>query len=260
MKYFVVTHIDPPWEIPFKHEKVGLEGYVPPGDSGLSASNLISKALDYETALGALRAIPAINYSIESAEDDEIVFVGTYRLFLGSEMADNWLDYSVQENKIVHPNELGDLGRNLIQMGVPDGVDILINAPRILPDTILGQYSRVHHLDDLLFAVGVAIRAGLLDPLLVPKFLSSNTLIPYGLYATKKKLRLEINEKIWWCVMQFYKDHYTPRSAYQRRVIDFAFERVLSMVLLQRIIRDGLRCKACRNIWVSQDGVYRQSV
>lgn len=259
MKYFVITHKEVPWEIPFPHVEVGVDGYSPSSEKGLAASEILSRALDAETALGALRGIPVINHALESVPDEEVVFVGGYRLFLGREMTGNWLDCSLQENLIITPEQLSSSSESFIATSIPDHVDILIPSPRLLPDTVMGQYSRVHHLDDLLFAIGCAIRANLLDPLLVPILLSKNTLIPYGLFAARKKLRYEFNDRLWWCIMKFYKEFYFPRTAYQRRIIDFAFERVTSMILIQRIIRDELRCMSCRNIWVSSDGVYRPS-
>lgn len=257
MQYFVVTHKAPPWNIPFPHSEVGVEGYSPPVGKGIAAGEIMSRLLDSETALGALRGIPAINNALESVGDDEPVFLGSYRLFLGAEMSSNWLDYSLQNNSIITPEQLQASWHSTIATSIPEGIDILIPAPRILPDTILGQYSRVHHLDDLLFAVGCAIRANLLDPLLVPMLLTKNTLIPYGMFAAKKEFRYDFNERLWWCIMKFYKEFYTPRTAYQRRVIDFSFERVISMILIQRIVREELSCMSCRNIWVSEDGVYR---
>lgn len=259
MKYFVITHKKVPWEIPFPHVEIGVDGYLPPDGKGLAASEILSRALDSETALGALRGMPVINHALESVADDEMVFVGSYRLFLGREMTANWLDCTLQKNSIIMPGQLLSSWEATVATIIPDDVDILIPSPQLFSETVMNQYSRLHHLDDLFFAVGCAIRAKLLDPLLVPKLLSSNVMIPYGLFAAKKKLRYDFNDRLWWCIMKFYKEFYVPRTAYQRRVIDFAFERVTSMILMQRIVRDELRCMSCRNIWVSSDGVYRPS-
>jgi hypothetical protein len=110
-----------------------------------------------------------------------------------------------------------------------------------------------------MLAVGCAIRTGLIDPISVPTMLSSNTLIPYGIFAARKSIRCEFNQKIWACALDFYKNYYIPRSGYQRRVIDFAFERICSIALVQMITKAKLRCVSCRNIWVSPDGIYRQT-
>jgi hypothetical protein len=261
MKYFVITHKKLPWEIPFPHVEIGVDGHVPPDEKkGLAASEILSRTLDGETALGALRGMPVINHALESVADDEMVFVGSYRLFLGREMTANWLDCSLQQNAIITPEQLAISWERTVATSIPDDVDIMIPSPQLFAETILNQYSRLHHLDDLFFAVGCAIRANLLDPLLVPTLLSSGIMIPYGLFAAKKKFRYDFNDRLWWCIMKFYKEFYVPRTAYQRRVIDFVFERVTSMILMQRIVREELRCMSCRNIWVSPDGVYRPSV
>lgn len=260
MKYFIITHKAPQWRIPFPHIEVGVEGYSPAAEKGFSAGEIISRVLDSETALGALRGIPVINQVLESVGDEELIFVGTYRLFLGLEMSHDWLNCNLHPNLIITPDRLESSWSSIISTSIPSEVDILIPSPCIYSDTVLGQYSRSHHLDDLLFAVGCAIRANLIDPILVPKLLSSNVMIPYGNFAAKKRFRYDFNDRLWWCVMKFYKDYYVPRTAYQRRVVDFAFERVISMILMQKIVREDLSCMSCRNIWVSHDGIYRPSV
>jgi len=259
-EYFITTHIPLTWEIPFKHITVGVEGYHPIEENSVAASNIITKLLDSETAFGALRSLMAINSIIEKSDKNTSIFTGTYRLFLSKEINKDWLSPILQENLIISPHELNSNWRNLIALDLPEGVDIMIPAPRLLPDTVLGQYSRVHHLDDLLYATGCAIRAGLLEPLSVPKMLSSNTLIPYGNFASKKEIKHDFNERLWWCAHEFYKNHYIPRNGYQRRVIDFVFERITSMALIQMIVNKNLNCVSCRNIWISQDGNYKPSI
>jgi hypothetical protein len=258
--FYIVTHKEIPWKLPFEHRLIGVEGFVPTQNEGIAACEKISRLLDSETAFGALRALPAINEELISVGDDEHVFTGSYRLFLSSETQQDWLSPVMQENKIIHPSELLSNWESLVAIRIPAGIDIMIPAPRLLPDTILGQYSRVHHLDDLLLAVGCAIRAGLLEPLTVPKMLSSNTLIPYGNFATSKKIKHEFNDRLWWCANDFYKKYYTPRTGYQRRVIDFVFERIVSMATVQMIVKNQLNCLSCRNIWISDDGDYIPSV
>lgn len=257
---FIITHKDIPWEFPFGHKIIGIEGYKPNKESGFASSDNISKLLDSETAFGAMRAMPTINEILKTKLETETVMIGSYRLFLGKETCNDWLSPALQENKIITPLELKNNWENLITTEIPNGIDIIIPAPRLLPDTILGQYSRVHHLDDLLFAAGCAIRAGLIDSISVPQMLSSNTLIPYGLFASSAKIRIEFNDRLWWCAQQFYKEHYIPRTGYQRRVIDFVFERINSMSIAQMIIKKELKCISARNIWISENGEYQPSI
>lgn len=257
--FFVVTHKKVPWELPFNHRLVGIEGFVPSQDAGIAACETISRLLDSETAFGALRALPVIKEALASNNENEHVFTGSYRLFLSTETQQDWLSPVLQENKIISSTELLNNWQTTIATRIPDGIDILIPAPRLLPDTILGQYSRVHHLDDLLLGVGCAIRAGLLEPLSVPQMLSSNTLIPYNNFASRKEIKYEFIDRLWWCANDFYKNYYTPRSGYQRRVIDFVFERIASMATIQMIIKKNLNCLSCRNVWISDDGIYTPS-
>jgi hypothetical protein len=258
MSYFITTHVAPPWEIPFKHMEIGVEGYIPAKGEGIAAGSIISRLLDMETAFGALRGVMAINSVIDKLPEDEAIFVGSYRLMLSQEIQDNWISPVMQENKIISPAVLAENWQEIIAVELPADIDLLIPAPRLLPDTILGQYSRVHHLDDLLLAVGCAIRAGLILPLSLPRMLESNTLIPYGNFASNKKIRFDFNERLWWCVQDFYKRYYIPRVGYQRRVIDFVFERVASMAIMQMVVNKQLRCKSARSVWISLDGTYEQ--
>ena len=249
-----------PWAIPFSHRIIGVEGYIPDENDGIGASNVISRMLDLETAFGSLRSLPVVRHELDEYADKDDIFIGTYRLFLSKELNSDWLSPIMQENRIISPSDLELSWQDIISTKIPEGVDIMIPAPRLLPDTILGQYSRVHHLDDLLFAVGCAVRAGLLDPISVPKLLEANTLIPYSNnFAAKKIIKQDFIERLWWCVLDFHKHHYIPRSGYQRRVIDFAFERIISMALMQLIIKRKLSCVSCRNIWISSDGNYKPS-
>ena len=111
-----------------------------------------------------------------------------------------------------------------------------------------------------MLAAGCAIRAGLLDPLSVPAMLQSNTLIPYGNFAARKSIKLDFNRRVWNCALDFYKNHHSPRVEYQRRAIDFVFERIVSMAIVQMVVKNELRCVSCRNILVSPDGSYQPTV
>jgi hypothetical protein len=254
--FFIVTHKPIPWIIPFNHRVIGVEGFKPDLTSGISAADVISKSLDSETAFGALRSNMAVNIELAEYADDASVFLGNYRLFLSSEFSDNWLDTSMMNNRIISPDELSINWSNIIATEIPAGVDILIPAPKSMPHSVMGQYMGNHHLDDLLFGVGCAIRSGLLDPTSIPQMLLSTTLIPYGNFAAKKSIRVEFNQRIWSCALDFYKNYYIPRSAYQRRVIDFVFERIASMAIVQMVTKFKLNCVSCRSILVSTDGNY----
>jgi hypothetical protein len=179
---------------------------------------------------------------------------------LSKEINEDWISPIMQENKIISPEDLKNNWDEVIATEIPEGIDIMIPAPRLLPDTLLGQYARVHHLDDLLLAVACAVRTGFLDSTSVPYMLASNTLIPYGNFAAKKSIRQEFNQKLWSCVLDFHKNYYIPRVGYQRRAIDFAFERVTSMAIIQMIIKNKLSCVSSRNIWISNNGAYNASI
>ena len=261
--HFVICHKAPIWNIPFEHTQIGVEGYRPESEGGLCASDFISHQLDSETALGALRALPVIQHELEKGGGTTPVFVSSYRVFLTKELNYDWISPALQDFNIVSPEKFSAEGNTLVLREMPPDIDLVIPSPRLLPDTVMGQYSRLpsHHLEDLLLGVSCAIRSGLLNGKLVPRLLSSNTFIAYnGIFASHAKLRLDYYERLWWAVEEFYKTHYRPRFGYERRVIDFVFERVTSMALIQMVVDQKLRCASSRVLLVSETGGYVNNV
>ena len=254
--YYIVTHKEIPWTLPFNHFLIGVDGYAPDSKLGLATAEVLSKNLDSETTFGTLRSLMPINQDLNNYNNDVTVFWGSYRLMLSKEFNEDWLSTSMADNRIVSPEELDKKWMDIVATEMPNGVDIIVAAPKQMPHSLMGQYMGNHHLDDLMFGVGCAIRFGLLDPTSVPQMLASTTLIPYGNFAAKKSIRFDFNQKVWDCALYFYKHYYRPRTGYQRRVIDFVFERIISMAIVQMIVRLELKCVSSRSLLISNNGQY----
>jgi hypothetical protein len=251
----VITHKEIPWAIPVPHTIIGVEGFLPL-NNGISAKDYISASLDLDTGFGALRAIPAMMNLIEKGDDSIIHFSSTYRLFMGSKLFSNW--------RVTQPDGIVDitpekLTPSSIRTVLPPDFDILIPAPLALPCSILHQYHNSHILDDLLVGVSLAIRSGLVRSEIALNQLESNALIPFGMLITKKAIKLEFLDRLWFCIMGFYKEHYIPRTGYQRRVMDFVFERITSMAILELISKNNYSVASVEMLRISGDGIYKKT-
>ena len=142
---------------------------------------------------------------------------------------------------------------------LPPGIDILLPSPMLLPCSILRHYSNSHILDDLLMGVSMAIRYGLVSKQVALDQLESNVLIPFGMFAAKRDIKLEFLDRLWATAINFYRDHYIPRVGYQRRVIDFVFERITSMALIQLISQNKYCVASADFLRVSNDGSYKRT-
>ena len=107
--------------------------------------------------------------------------------------------------------------------------------------------------------VSLAIRSGLIRPEIAVNQLESNILIPFGLLVAKKAIKLEFLDRLWFCVMSFYKEHYIPRTGYQRRVMDFVFERIISMAIFELISKNNYKVASAEILRVSVDGFYKKT-
>jgi hypothetical protein len=259
MSHFIITHQNIPWKIPFKHTVIGIGGYEPV--DGIAAKNLIGEELDNEHALGGIRSARSIIEAVSKVDSKETIKCSTYRLFISNDLNEKW-NLSVpfsERHRIVSPEDFHLSHEELVLQLMPPGVDLVICTPIHFPCTVLEQYT-VHHLDDLLFAMGCAVRAGLIDQTITAKILSGNIMLPFGFYASKPQFRVEFTEKILYCVREFMLKHWIPRTDYQRRCIDFAFERVASVALYQSIIRDKLNVLSSTPVLISDSETYNKSV
>lgn len=260
MKYFVLNHAPYGWHIPFDIIEIGLGGYIP--KPGIRASTYIGDFLDSEVAFGGLRSCAAVRATLASCDPTESVFLGSYRMFMGKQLEENWRIAMPQEvaRQIVSPQVFEENFESLVALELPQNIDVLICTPINFGYSVIQHYSASHHLDDLMLAFSCAIRAGLVTQAAASAFLTGTTLIPYGFFASSAKLRMDLFERLQWCATEFFYKHYVPRDGYQRRAIDFAFERVIATYLFELVHKEGIRTAASKPILVSPTGNYEKTL
>jgi len=259
MKYFIISHAPYSWKIPFEITEITVDGYV--SLNGVRASKYIGKKMDSEIGFGGIRAYSAINAIISNCDPEEAVFVGSYRTFIGKKVEENWRVALPSDHArlIVSPEIFEESYQTLVALDLPCNVDILIGTPLNFGYSVLQQYAAAHHLDDLLLAVSCAIRAGLVSQAAAAAVLSGSIMIPIW-FASSAKIRMDFNERMQWCATEFFYKHNIPRTDYQRRVIDFAFERVVAIYLYQLVNTEGIRTAASKQIVVSPTGFYQKTI
>jgi hypothetical protein len=253
--HFVITHKPIEWRLPFSHTVIGVEKYVP--EVGFAAGDFIGEKLAGETSLGTLRAIPAILKNVEGLPSSAQIFHSHYRLFLSSAIRTRWAS-RLGRPKVITPSELLRSPK-IILTAIPTGLDIISPAPMTFKTTVVEQYHESHILEDLMFGLGVALRAGLISGNVVSRHLNSKQMIPFGNFAAHKSVKTEFLERLWWCALEFLKSMYVPRSDYQKRVVDFVFERITSFALAEMIESGRYNVGYSRVVRVSADGIYRRT-
>ena len=259
MKHFVISHQPFDWKVPFEHIEIGVGGYTP--INGIGAKDANGALLDMEVAFGGIRSARTIQNIISKSDENETVALSSYRMFLGKNVSDQWNSAVPfdSRHRIVTPEFFLENHSSLVAQELPPDIDLMICSPVAFPCSVLEQYT-AHHVDDLMFAVGCAIRGGLIDAKLAARVLTNNVLIPFGLYTSKAKFRYDMTDRFLWCVDDFYRKHHIPREGAQRRSIDFAFERVLSICLYGKIISENLRVASSIPVLISQTNSHTSSI
>jgi len=253
MTHFIVTHQSIQWEIPFEHIKIGIGGYKP--KNGVCAEYYIGEQLDQNHAFGGFRAALPLKMMSQNLNPNETILCSSYRMFLSKMFNDTWShaqDFGNRHHIVTSETFLNN-HENLILQELPAGIDLVICSPVVFPCSIIEQYT-CHFLDDLLFAIGCAVRAGLINQNLAAKVLSGKVMIPFSFFGSKKSFRLDFVDRLLWSVNEFHEKYYIPRDGYQRRCIDFAFERVTAIALQQEIIERKLMVKSSTPIFISDSG------
>ena len=260
MKYYIINHKPLEWPIPFEHIEIGVGGYTPA--NGMSAEKYCGRIIDSGSSHGSNRANRAIMASLLDLDPREDTFVGSYRLFMGTSYADDWLTPVAEENirTIISAKYLQEHYRDVVALSIPAGYDIMVCHPVAFQTSILENYAQAHHLDDLMFGVGCAIRAGLIRGSTAAYMLPRPFLFPFGYFASTASFRYDLSDRLQWSVDDFYRRYWIPRDDYQSRSLDFVFERIVSMALFEIMVDKKMRVCASKPVLISDDGVYKRSV
>jgi hypothetical protein len=263
MHKFVITHKPIEWEIPFEHQLVTVNGYKKEG--AIDASDTIGE-LNLNRTFAFYGGVAAILENIKHLPDDDHIAVYTHRSCFSNEF-DTRINLAVSENsqnldnpdhefrKIITPTEFNTEWKDKLFTEFPEGYDLVVGRPMLLPLSLIEQYARFHHLDDLLFGLSIAVRCGLLNPALASEFLTKP--IYLGQFSAKVSFFRNLYEKIWWIAKEIYAKHYVQRSGYQERSINFTLERLCCLYLLEKVYAERIPTICAGLLQIDPNSVYQ---
>ena len=155
--------------------------------------------------------------------------------------------------KTVREDQLELFSRDFVRSGSGEMVNTVIS----LSDArVLGQYTGVHHLEDLLDFAKFLVKEEILSPGDTAQFLISDRLIPGSSIGI---LSVENFRKIYSVLFQasaFIKElNYVARTGYQRRNMGFMLERLNSYLLIKGITEGHIAPRMGLHMIVSDDPV-----
>jgi hypothetical protein len=263
MHKFVVTHKPIEWNIPFEHQLVTVNGYKKEG--AIDASDFIGD-LNLNRTFAIYGGIAAILENIKDLPDDDHIVVSGYRAFLGKELHSN-IEVAVPENvanvenaefkfrDLITPDSLQETWKEKLLLEYPKEYELIIARPLNLPVSLLEQYARFHHFDDLLFGLAEAVRSGLINPHLTANFLTKPIFLSQ--FASKVSFLRDLYERVWWIAKQLYAKHYVQRNGYQERSINFTIERIISIYLMQKVYVEKVPTACCELVHIDFNKVYK---
>jgi len=265
MHIFVATHKNIGYNIPFPHVLIGMDGYNSNGAIDISSflpeyMNSDRTFASYRAGWGALRFLEN-----NQCKDDDFMVVCSYRSFWGVKSHNNYMDLfheNTSSNQLdplafrvfQTPIELQETWKSSILLTAPEGVDFITTRPVDFGISVLEQYASSHHLDDLMYGIGLAIRLGCIDPGVTAHVLSNRIFI-HG-FAGRVKIFRELYSKLFLIAEEFYQKHHIPRDSYQERSINFVLERIVSIFLVQKIYYEKASALNVNLVQISGDGAY----
>jgi hypothetical protein len=132
----------------------------------------------------------------------------------------------------------------------------MVNTPFKFPESILGQYASVCHLEDLLDFARFLIKENILSASDAAQFLLGNVLIPgssIGVFSVENFRRIF---SVLFKASTFIKEpSYIARAGYQRRNMGFMLERLNSYLLIKGINEGSIEPKTGIHMIVSDSPV-----
>ncbi len=186
MHKYIVAHQKLEWKIPFEHKLVTVGPYREPG--AIYSGDYLSEDINLNRTFAIYRAIPAILKDMENLPDDDYVTMLGYRAYFGrhlsSDYTHSFLDNFTnsespdkQYRNIMSPEELQNDWQSKVLLDMPVGYDLLTCKPLGIGANIMSQYAISHtHLDDLLFGLAHAVRAGIISSQIAGLVASTSTI------------------------------------------------------------------------------------
>lgn len=262
---FIVAHQDFGYEIPFPHQLIGLDGFSSNGAVGVD--KYLPEYMRGDRTFASYRAGWGVLELLRQKGVCEQEFLGiwSYRSFWGCKFSADLSRMTVENIKedagneyafrtFQTPNELTNSWDKNVLLSVPDGIELIVTRPITFPITFAEQYASVHHFDDLMFGIGLAIRFGCISPTVAATVLSKKVFV-HG-FVGRIALYRELYDKLFLIAEEFYKTNYIKRDGYQARSINFVLERICTIFIIQKIYFEKTPAVSANLIQISQDGQY----
>lgn len=262
---FVTAHKEFGYEIPFPHEIIGLDGFSQNG--AVSIDEYIPEYMRGDRTFASYRAGWGVLELLrqKGVDEQEFLEVSSYRSFFGNVLSPD-LTRTTYENtkedlnepyvfrKFQTPEELRGSWNETILLDVPDGVELVVTRPLKFQMTFAEQYASVHHFEDLMFGVGLAIKFGCINPTFAASVLSK----PFFVHGFVGRISLfrELYESLFLIAEEFYKNFYVKRDGYQARTINFVLERICTIFIMQKLYLEKIPAVTTNLVQISEDGQY----
>ena len=269
MHKYIVAHQKLEWKIPFEHKLVTVGPYREPG--AIYSADYLSEDINLNRTFAIYRAIPAILKDMENLPDDDYVTMLGYRAYFGrhlsSDYTHSFLDNFTnsespdkQYRNIMSPEELQNDWQSKVLLDMPVGYDLLTCKPLGIGANIMSQYAISHtHLDDLLFGLAHAVRAGIISSQIAGLVASTST-IHVAIFASKVKFFRDLFERIWWLITTYYEKNHIQRDGYNERSLNFMVERIISIFLIGKIYGENFPAISTDMIAIDQNLEYQITV
>jgi len=261
---FIATHKKLE-QLPFPHSIICLDGLLLEG--AISSKDHLPDFMEKGRAFASYRAgWTALRYlKNQGVCDDDFLAVYSYRSFFGSIFNDDFSLVTTENTTqdLKNPNafrlfrthaELDASWRSDLLLKIPDNIDLVITRPVNFSLPFVEQYASSHHLDDLMFGMGIAIRLSCISQE-VAAIALSNKLFIHG-FVGRISFWQDLYDKLFLIAEEFYKNHYIQRDGYQARSINFVLERIVSIYLIQKVYFEKMACINTNLIQLSEDGGY----
>jgi len=262
---FIATHKEIGYEIPFPHILIGMDGYNSNG--AVDASKYIPEYMSRNRVFASYRAgWCALEYIKNSGfQDSDFLAVWSYRSFFGNKFHNNFMNFfkentssdsvdSIAFRNFQTPKEIQDTWKSKILINIPEDVELITTRPIDFGMSVMEHYATYHHLDDLMYGVGLAIRLWFIDQKVTAHVLSNSIFISG--FIGRVSFYRDLYDKLFLIAEELYKKHYILRVGYQERSINFVLERIVSIFLMQKIYYENIPATNVNIVQISENGTY----
>jgi hypothetical protein len=262
---FIVAHQDFGYEIPFPHEIIGLDGFSPSG--AINIDVYLPSYMRSDRTFASYRAGWGILELLrqKGVDDQEFLAIWGYRHFFGNKFLADLTQTTTENTKedpsnpyayrtFQTPEEIKNSWNETVLLDIPDGIELIVTRPEKFPVTVAEQYAQVHHFEDLMFGVGLAIKCGCINPSVAATVLSKQIFVPG--FVGRISLYNQLYEKLFLIATEFYDKHYVQREGYQARTINFVLERICAIFIIQKIYFERAPAVSTNLIQISENGHY----